>query len=41
MCRNRAGLKTMGLALKKYVLANYTWDSMAQDYLKLYQQILG
>lgn len=41
MCRNRAGLKTMGQALKKYVLAHYTWDSLAQDYLKLYQQILG
>lgn len=41
MCRNRAGLKTMGYKLRKHVMAHYTWDTVAQNYLKLYQQILG
>jgi glycosyltransferase involved in cell wall biosynthesis len=40
MCRDRQGLQSMGNKLQKLVLTHYTWDAVAQKYLRLYQRIL-
>jgi glycosyltransferase involved in cell wall biosynthesis len=41
MCRDRQSLQNMGNKLQKHVLANYTWDAAARQYLRLYRRILG
>jgi glycosyltransferase involved in cell wall biosynthesis len=40
MCRDRQSLQSMGNKLRKHVLSHYTWDAVAQQYLRLYQRIL-
>jgi len=37
---NRQNLKKSGLMLKKYALGNYTWDSIIQKYIRLFDQVL-
>ena len=34
-------LKLMGAKLKKYVIANYTWEKIINKYIDLYRQVLG
>jgi glycosyltransferase involved in cell wall biosynthesis len=40
LCRDRQGLQSMGNKLRKHILSHYTWDAVAQQYLRLYQRIL-
>ena len=41
MLSNNEKLKNMGLNLQKYVQANFTWESVAEKYLFLYNTILS
>jgi glycosyltransferase involved in cell wall biosynthesis len=40
LSRDRQGLQSMGNKLQKHVLSHYTWEVVAQQYLRLYQRIL-
>lgn len=39
--KNPDKLTTMGAKLKKYVIANYTWEKIINKYIDLYRQVLG
>ena len=41
MLDNREGLRLMGASLERLVREKYTWDSVADAYMEMYERILG